>query len=283
MSTINSLNTSLSGQSGTGNFAGTTSPTFVTPALGTPASGNLVNCTGVSSSTLATTNTSSNTNYYIPGVPASTTSSQTAYVSANLYFNPGSTNSLVLNQASGSFVMQGNGDKVIAITGTGSSPTEAIFSIRPAGTAGSYLNTQNSINLILGVNTGTTTGSVTNHFQINSSGNITATGTMSLVGNIITKVNGTESGASVTANGYSGVITTSSLTTAAGSNYAITFQNTNITTTSTLFASVMGGTNTTENITIKVEASSSVGAIIIYNNDPSAALNGTILIGYLVV
>jgi hypothetical protein len=47
MTTINAVGTTLSGQSGTGSFAGTTSPTFVTPALGTPASGNLVNCTGL--------------------------------------------------------------------------------------------------------------------------------------------------------------------------------------------------------------------------------------------
>ena len=47
MATINSVGVSLSGQSGTGSFAGTTSPTFVTPALGTPASGNLSNCTGL--------------------------------------------------------------------------------------------------------------------------------------------------------------------------------------------------------------------------------------------
>lgn len=34
MATINAVNTTLSGQSGTGSFAGTTSPTFVTPVLG---------------------------------------------------------------------------------------------------------------------------------------------------------------------------------------------------------------------------------------------------------
>ena len=47
MATINSVGVGLSGSSGTGAFAGTTSPTFVTPALGTPASGNLSNCTGL--------------------------------------------------------------------------------------------------------------------------------------------------------------------------------------------------------------------------------------------
>ena len=47
MTTVNSVGVGLSGQSGTGAFAGTTSPTFVTPALGTPSSGNLSNCTGL--------------------------------------------------------------------------------------------------------------------------------------------------------------------------------------------------------------------------------------------
>jgi len=46
MTTINSVGVGLSGASGTGNFAGTTGPTFVGPVLGTPASGNLQNCTG---------------------------------------------------------------------------------------------------------------------------------------------------------------------------------------------------------------------------------------------
>lgn len=47
MATQNSVNTGLSGSSGTGSFAGTTSPTFVTPVLGTPTSGTLTNCTGL--------------------------------------------------------------------------------------------------------------------------------------------------------------------------------------------------------------------------------------------
>ena len=51
MATNNSVNTSLSGQTGTGNFVGSTSPTLVTPALGTPASGVLTNCTGLPIST----------------------------------------------------------------------------------------------------------------------------------------------------------------------------------------------------------------------------------------
>jgi len=51
MATNNAVNTSLSGQTGTGNFVGATSPTLITPALGTPASGTLTNCTGLPIST----------------------------------------------------------------------------------------------------------------------------------------------------------------------------------------------------------------------------------------
>lgn len=47
MATNNSVNTPLSGTTGTGNFVGSTSPTFVTPILGTPQSGTLTNCTGL--------------------------------------------------------------------------------------------------------------------------------------------------------------------------------------------------------------------------------------------
>jgi hypothetical protein len=51
MTTNNSVNVVLSGSTGTGSFAGSTSPTFVTPILGTPTSGTLTTCTGLPIST----------------------------------------------------------------------------------------------------------------------------------------------------------------------------------------------------------------------------------------
>lgn len=47
MTTINSINSGLTGQTGTGAFVGATSPTLVTPVLGTPQSGDLSNCTAI--------------------------------------------------------------------------------------------------------------------------------------------------------------------------------------------------------------------------------------------
>lgn len=96
------------------------------------------------------------------------------------------------------------------------------------------------------------------------------------------KVNGTESGNAVTASGYAGVITTSSLTTAAAGNYAITWTNTKISSTSVIGLTIQGGTNTTTNINFKVVPGSGSATLTIYNNATIASLNGTVLIGYVV-
>lgn len=111
----------------------------------------------------------------------------------------------------------------------------------------------------------------------------TAVNTMTGSGQIIlVKANGTEAANAVTASGNAGVITTSSLSTVAGSSYAITWTNTKITATSVIGLLVQGGTNTTVNIKMTCVPGSGTATLTIYNTDPSAALNGTILIGYTV-
>ncbi len=99
---------------------------------------------------------------------------------------------------------------------------------------------------------------------------------------VATKVNGTEAANAVTASGMAGAITTSSLTTAGAGSYAITWTNTFISSTSTVLLTIAGGTNTTENITLKVIPGSGTATLTIYNNTAATALNGTIIISYLV-
>lgn len=48
MTNLNSVGNALTGSTGSGAFVGATSPTLVTPAIGTPSSGTLTNCTGLS-------------------------------------------------------------------------------------------------------------------------------------------------------------------------------------------------------------------------------------------
>lgn len=113
---------------------------------------------------------------------------------------------------------------------------------------------------------------------------LNAVNTMSGSGQIIlVKANGTEAANAVTASGNAGVITTSSLTTVGGSSYAITWTNSKITSTSVIVLTLMGGTNTTKNITIQATAGSGTSTLTIYNNTAATSLNGTIFIGYAIL
>jgi hypothetical protein len=97
------------------------------------------------------------------------------------------------------------------------------------------------------------------------------------------KANGTEAANAVTASGQAGVITTSALTTAGAGSYAITWTNTFIAPGSTILLSIMGGTNTTKNITMQATAGTGTSTLTIYNNTAATALNGTVIIGYQVI
>ena len=108
------------------------------------------------------------------------------------------------------------------------------------------------------------------------------TDTAGTIGNIL-KANGTEAANAVTASGKAGVITTSSLNTAAGGSYAITWTNTQIATGSAIQLTLMGGTNTVKDITLQATAGASTSTLTIYNNDATDPLDGTVIIGYQVV
>lgn len=112
---------------------------------------------------------------------------------------------------------------------------------------------------------------------------IAATNTMAAGSMIILdKATATTTGAAATINKEAGVLTTESLTTAAGSAYAITLTNSKIASTSVILTSWMGGTNTVPNINISAVAGSGSATISVRNNDPSASLNGTVIVGFVV-
>lgn len=100
---------------------------------------------------------------------------------------------------------------------------------------------------------------------------------------VTAKVTATEASNAVTASAMSGVITTSSLTTAAGSSYVITWTNSFIASTSVILLSVQGGTNTRQAFRMSVVPGSGSATLTIYNNEPTNALNGTIIIGFTVL
>lgn len=137
-------------------------------------------------------------------------------------------------------------------------------------------------NLVMATDTSGTIGDSTivasNVMLLSASNTLTGSGRI-----IAVKANGTEASNAVTASGMSGIITTSSLTTAGAASYAITWTNTYISSTSVVLLTLMGGTNTTKNITIQATNGSGTSTLTIYNNTAATALNGTILIGYTVL
>jgi hypothetical protein len=110
--------------------------------------------------------------------------------------------------------------------------------------------------------------------------------TMTAGGNILLdKSTGAETSHAVTIDAQAGVITTSALTTAGGSSYLVTLTNSKIVGTgSIVVASIVGGTNTTKNITVESKCTAShTATFTIYNNTASTALNGTVIINFIVV
>ena len=99
----------------------------------------------------------------------------------------------------------------------------------------------------------------------------------------LAKANGTEASNAVTASGNAGVITTSSLNTAAGATYSITWTNTKITSTSVIGLTIQGGTNTVQSIVFTCVPGTSTATLVINNIGPTNPLNGTIFIGYTVL
>jgi hypothetical protein len=101
---------------------------------------------------------------------------------------------------------------------------------------------------------------------------------------VFDKAPGTVSAGAVTINKQTGVITTTSLTTAAGSTTTVTLNNSEVLTSSVVLVSLMGGVNTTLGVQLSAAITSAgVVTITIGNNNASAALNGTLIIGFAIL
>ena len=91
-------------------------------------------------------------------------------------------------------------------------------------------------------------------------------------------------GGAATSNTQRGVVTSESITTAAGADYTLTLTNSKVTATSVIQATADNGTNTTEGLAInRVTPGSGSAVIKVRNTHASAALNGTIKVSYIIL
>jgi len=86
----------------------------------------------------------------------------------------------------------------------------------------------------------------------------------------------------VTLNKQAGVLTTPSLTTAAGFTYVITLTDSYISSNSVIVTTYAGGTNTVTNLAISAVAGNGTATITIFNQDPLSAFNGTIIFSFAI-
>ncbi len=103
---------------------------------------------------------------------------------------------------------------------------------------------------------------------------------------VLAKSTGTEAANVVTINAQCGVITTSSLTTAASGSYVVTLTNNKIVGSgSIILASIAGGTNTVKDISVEASCTAANTAVLtIYNNVLiTTALDGTVIINFMIV
>ena len=93
----------------------------------------------------------------------------------------------------------------------------------------------------------------------------------------------TATAGAATLNLAAGKVTTEALTTAAGALYTLTLANTTVAATSIVTGSLANGTNTTAGGVIeRMQPSANQVVITVRNTHASAALNGTLVISYLV-
>ncbi len=249
MATVNSVNTTLVGQSGTGAFTGSISPTITTPIISQindvngnesvvfPAATNAVNYLNIENQ--------------ITGLsPALQGKGSDPDVGVN-----------ISAQEAGVFVFTTKASNQAIVINTGATlqhGTSLSFPESPVDKIVTFPDESGTLILTDGIQ------------QLADAAAL-----------FLGKSTGTESSNAVTINNQSGVITTVSLTTAQYATEVITLTNSLISATSVVIASIMGGTNTTPGVT--VSATADVGSsIITLTNTNSTALNGTVIIGFAV-
>lgn len=90
--------------------------------------------------------------------------------------------------------------------------------------------------------------------------------------------------AAATLNQGGGQITTEALATAAGQIYSLTLTNSLIAANTMVFATAQNGTSTTGHPGVSdVKVTAGQAVISVSNDDPAAALNGTIIISFFLV
>lgn len=125
------------------------------------------------------------------------------------------------------------------------------------------------------------------------SGDLTMVGDLTLTGNVtlgtgssleVDDGTAAATGGAATLSKMAGKITSEALTTAAGADYTLTLTNTAIAAVDIVLVSVDNGTNTTAGLAVgRVTPGAGSVVILIRNTHASAALNGTIVISFLVV
>lgn len=221
---------------------------------------------GASGSASITTGTYCTLLGYQAGVTnAATTGAIAIGANAVAAISTGSTSGTI-----GSGIAIGSATYPVGVRGDGS--------LYPGNTSGGYWAPQiNGTVYQIPLLASGTTGSV----LLTSQTNTTASG----IAQYLDKGTGIEASNAVTINHQSGTITTSSLTTAASGSYTITLTNSLILSSSNLILTSIGnGSNTITAINLKSYCSAANTAVIVINNNNLlSALNGTVVINFLII